>query len=292
MKPIFSLLLNVLFAFIRFSGIGLMIRLLYARKRLTIIVYHNPSVSVFSKHIEYLTKRYHIVSVNDVLQVVRSGDWKKMPPYALLITIDDGWKENFQLLPVFVQYKIRPVIFLTSGLINTNRHFWWTECSRADLKNIKRRTNQDRLNYLKNNCDFENHKEYATRQALNMQEIEAMNHFADFGAHSVTHPILPQCNDDELHEEISLCKSQLESMIGTPISVFAYPNGDIHPSCFQVLEKEKFLMARTIDAGWNHKKTNPYLYKVTGVSDSGSVTKMAAELTGVSLWIQHILKIN
>ena len=40
------------------------------RKKVTIISYHNPTVAVFLSHIEYLMKKYVIISMNDFLSKV------------------------------------------------------------------------------------------------------------------------------------------------------------------------------------------------------------------------------
>lgn len=64
------------------------------RKKVTIISYHNPTVAVFLSHIEYLMKKYVIISMNDFLSKVN------LPNNSLIITFDDGHKGNVELLPL------------------------------------------------------------------------------------------------------------------------------------------------------------------------------------------------
>jgi len=56
--------------------------------------------------------------------------------------------------------------------------------------------------------------------ALDRQGVE-------IGAHTISHPILARLDDAEAGREISGGKEQLESIIGKPVRLFAYPNGKV-----------------------------------------------------------------
>jgi peptidoglycan/xylan/chitin deacetylase (PgdA/CDA1 family) len=47
----------------------------------------------------------------------------------------------------------------------------------------------------------------------------------DVGAHTVSHPILAKLDSERAGIEIGECKSRLEAITGTPVTLFAYPNG-------------------------------------------------------------------
>jgi hypothetical protein len=47
----------------------------------------------------------------------------------------------------------------------------------------------------------------------------------EIGAHTVSHPILTSLDDASARHEIVDCKRDLESVTGTPVRFFAYPNG-------------------------------------------------------------------
>jgi peptidoglycan/xylan/chitin deacetylase (PgdA/CDA1 family) len=47
----------------------------------------------------------------------------------------------------------------------------------------------------------------------------------DIGAHTVSHPILASLDEGEARAEIILSKRQLEDITGSPVELFAYPNG-------------------------------------------------------------------
>ena len=96
----------------------------------------------------------------------------------MIITFDDGWKENYYLLDLIIKYKFKPTIFLTSHLINTQRNFWWTSLKTKDKEHFKKLRNNQRLLELKEKFDFYQEKEFpGNRQVLNLLEIDLKNKY-------------------------------------------------------------------------------------------------------------------
>jgi peptidoglycan/xylan/chitin deacetylase (PgdA/CDA1 family) len=280
-------------AIIRFSGIAFLIKKVIARKKATIIVYHNPTPQKFEEHLGYLSKRYNFISLSELSTALYSGNWKNIPDYAMVITFDDGWKENFNLLDIIIKYKIKPIIFLTSHIINTEKKFWWTECRSQDLSILKKISNGQRLLELQEKSDFHQEKEFpGDRQALNMPEIEKMKGFVEFGLHTCYHPVLTKCTKDEKRSEIIEGKVKVEELLEIPCETFSYPNGDYDDECIRILKETNIKIARSVDIGWNSYKTDPYKLKITGVSDDGSINKLASELTGIPMYFQYFSQGN
>lgn len=48
----------------------------------------------------------------------------------------------------------------------------------------------------------------------------------EIGAHTASHPHLPQCDDDRLQAEIRDSKKRLEDVSGAPVTQFCYPYGE------------------------------------------------------------------
>ncbi len=275
---------------IRYSGIAALFRYLFARNRISIVTYHDPKPGYFEKHLHYLSGKYNPISFSEYIQAIQSNTLDSLPRYALIVTIDDGWKGNYKLLPLVRQFQIRPTIFLTSHIIDTERHYWWTACSKSDVDRFKGLSNQERINELRTKYNYSLEKEFPDdRQALNMGELEQMKNDFEFGLHTGSHPILTQCSSEEKQQEIVEGKSSLEAKLGMAIATFSYPNGDYDQACIDLLQACGIKVARTIDSGWNNKRSfDPYKLKVTGVSDNGSVTKLVAELTGIPMYMQYL----
>ena len=284
--------LEVIYAIIRYSGTGYLFRKIFARNSVTIIAYHNPNAIKFEEHLRYLLHRYNIISLSDLYSAIYHNAWDTLPLYPLLITIDDGWKENYNLLEIIRKYKIRPVIFLTSHLVNTYRNYWWTIGLRIeDINRLKKVPNHQRLTDLYNNFNYYPEKEFPeNRQVLNISEIQQMRDVVDFGLHTCSHPVLTKCTGEEKRNEIIECRRRIEEILGSDINSFAYPNGDFDIESISILKENGIKIARTMNVGRNNKMTNPFTLKVTGVSDDGSLNKLASELTGIPLFFQHLLK--
>lgn len=285
-----SRLFSFCYFLIRFSGLADFFRHCFSRNNVSIVMYHNPKPEVFEKHLKYINRKYNLISLSTFSEAFKSGNLQNIPKYALIVTFDDGWKENYHLLPLISQYKFRPTIFLTSHIIDTERCFWWTKCKAEEIEHLKKLPNRERLKHLKEKYRFHFKKNYSgERQALNLAEINKMKAHIDFGLHTCYHPILTQCTFQEKRAEIIECKNEIERKIGTQPEFFAFPNGDYDAECIEILQECGVTFARTTEVGWNNHKSHPHKLKIRAISDNGSVTKLAAELTGIPLFIQSLL---
>jgi peptidoglycan/xylan/chitin deacetylase (PgdA/CDA1 family) len=66
----------------------------------------------------------------------------------------------------------------------------------------------------------------------------------EIGAHSVTHPLLPQLSEAEQISEIQNSKSELEAL-GRKVIGFAYPNGSFSQQTCDLIKKSGFSYACT-----------------------------------------------
>jgi peptidoglycan/xylan/chitin deacetylase (PgdA/CDA1 family) len=97
---------------------------------------------------------------------------------------------------------------------------------------------------------------------------EIMDKGFEFGAHTVTHPVLSSVHDpQELFREIELSKRRMEEELQRPVLHFCYPYGhwkDFNEQTVNVLERCQFQTAVTAQHGLNVRKTNPF--KLTRLS--------------------------
>ncbi len=87
----------------------------------------------------------------------------------------------------------------------------------------------------------------------------------DFGAHSITHPILTRlAGSAQIEEEIRGSKRRIEAILDQPISHFAFPNGqpeDISGQVLQVVRDAGFETAVTTSCGQVCRGANQYLLR-------------------------------
>ena len=289
-----NFLKNLVAAFVCLSGMPILIREWVCRKRVAILLYHDPKPAILAKHITYLSRHYTLIPLDTLVSAIYRENFTRIPSKSVVITIDDGHAGNFELLPIFKQYQIRPTLYVCTQIINTQRHFWFKihAQSKSEKERLKRMANTERLANLKNTADFEPEKTYSDRQALNRAEIKAMTENIDFQPHTQFHPILPRCTETECQQEILGSKMDLKTLLGVECSHFSYPNGDYTDREIEIVKKVGFRSARTADIGWNTRRTMPYQLRAIPITDGAGVTLFRAELTTIpqriSRWINSI----
>lgn len=282
-----SLLKNLCMAMVRFSGLPFFIRNVYARKKVAILLYHDPAPQTLETHLSYLSKRYRFITLDLLVEAIHQQDWSKIPAKSAVLTLDDGHMGNYRLLPLFRKYGVVPTIYLCSRIIGTHRHFWWKHAGNK-APALKNATHVRRLRMLEDQCGFSVEQEYPNRHAMNMAELDEMRKVTDFGAHTLFHPVLTTCTDEECMTEISGSKEDIEKMFGASCRHFSYPNGDYTEREIGYARDAGYLSARTIDVGWNDNNSDPYRLRVLGIADDASLTVMIAQLTGLPLYLKYL----
>jgi peptidoglycan/xylan/chitin deacetylase (PgdA/CDA1 family) len=99
------------------------------------------TTELFSEILGYLSKNYHLVSLADVL-ASREG-LRPLPPYAALVTFDDGWQDNLQhAMPILQAANVPWALFVAKNAANEPQS-WWQETLSWALRTG--RTNYDEL---------------------------------------------------------------------------------------------------------------------------------------------------
>jgi peptidoglycan/xylan/chitin deacetylase (PgdA/CDA1 family) len=111
------------------------------------------------------------------------------------ITIDDGYRDSLDVaLPVLRRHRQTATIFLVSGLLG-RRNDWHGESTED-------------------------------RALLSLEEVRSMRAGGiEVGAHSRTHPSLPDLADEAVREEIGGSREDLQASLGAAVRTFAYPYG-------------------------------------------------------------------
>ncbi len=287
MEPIKKILKEIIGFIFRFLDMNFFIREFFFRNKVTIIVYHNPSPKFLEKHLKYMSNYYNFIPLERLVNAIYDKDWSVIPQKSLVITFDDGYRDNYKLLGIFRVYNIHPTIYLCSHIINTKRKFWWNT-GIQDYRKLKKYNNNKRLRILKNSTDYELAKEYPNRQALNLKEIREMAPFVDFQSHTKFHPVLTCCKNKESREEIEVSKNYLESLLNKSIKHFSYPNGDYTDREIKFLKKFGYKSGRTEDIGWNDIKTDPFKLKAMTIEDDASLNVFCAQISGFFGYIRYL----
>jgi peptidoglycan/xylan/chitin deacetylase (PgdA/CDA1 family) len=289
-RPPAELVKDAVAGVIRYSGLSWLVRHTVARRRVSIVFYHAPDPATMERHLLYLAARYSFVDTDALVDAIDRRDFSALPPRPLIVTLDDGLRENRDLLELFRRFGVRPTIYLCSEIVGTTRHFWYRELDGRPVdekERLKRLPEAERLAALEAATGFTRTREYGSggRQALSREEIETMAPHVDFQAHTLFHPVLPMCEDRSSQEEIARSRKQLEALTGRPCRHISYPNGDYTAREIGHARDAGYASARSIDLGWNGPRTDRFALKVLGTSDDASVTRLAGELAGMRFLI-------
>jgi peptidoglycan/xylan/chitin deacetylase (PgdA/CDA1 family) len=78
----------------------------------------------FEKQMKFLKAHYSVISLDALIGFLANN--KKPPPGSIIITFDDGWRDNYLFaLPVLKKYGLPATIFLCTDYVGTSRMFWF-----------------------------------------------------------------------------------------------------------------------------------------------------------------------
>jgi len=277
-------------ALFRFARVFLVLtgiyKLIYylTQSKVTILVYHNPSQRNFNDHLRYLTKRYNILSIKDLENFFLKK--KLLPKHSLLLSFDDGHRNNYYLLELLANFKVRPVVYICSSIIGTTSPFWF-KIKKLNIKPLKRIPNEERVATIQESKQKEL-SEDLDGLALSINELNKLAKFASIQSHTMTHPILTTCSPNDHKNEIVGCRKELNRKFDIKSNHFAYPNGDYNQCTIDILRNAGYHTARTTDVGWNSRNTDPFRLKALCITDNGDLFDLKAELSGVPGYLYNL----
>jgi peptidoglycan/xylan/chitin deacetylase (PgdA/CDA1 family) len=216
-----------------------------------------PDVATFRWQMKLLAECFNVLPLAEALRLLDAG---RLPPRAVCITFDDGYRSVHDLaLPVLKEFSLPATIFVTSGYLGGQR--MWNDriidavqtmpAGELDLSELglgayslnsidDRRSTAGILTEASKYLPPASRSGVVTRLEalvgdalpqglmLTPEMVVALDRAGvEIGAHTVTHPILTSLDDAEARTEIASGKEQLEDLLGKPVRFFAYPNGKV-----------------------------------------------------------------
>lgn len=282
---------TILFKILRFSGLPLLFRELIQRRRVTILLFHDISRETAEKTFDCLSKRYHLLDLQTFLRTCQNGH-KKLPPKSLIVTFDDGYIRNHDLLPVFKERKIPVTIFLCAGLIDTKRHFWFKhKPANYPSSRLRRMPSTERRRFLQE-AGFTHETEYDQPHALTRSQIEEMKPWVDFQSHTLFHTCLPRCRSSEAWQEIAHPREVLHQEYGLQVNAISYPHGDYSERDIELCRQAGYECGMTVDFGFNTVDSDLWRLKRLPVNDTADMNELIVKASGLWEFIKTILRKN
>lgn len=275
----------------------------------------DASPAAFEEQMRHVASRCNVVSCWDVVRALRDG--YKLPPRAIVITFDDGYRCFMDAaMPVLRRLGMPVTLFVSTHMAGEpGALFWWDQLYRAirgtGLRQIEvaglgtlplgdtqgraeafsrlvgrmERLPEEAANALLRSvvecCGVEPNRE---RYLLDWDELRALEaEGVAIGPHTRHHPILAQAAPHRVRSETHGSWRDLSARLQRPLPIFCYPNGREHAvnrAAMEAVRDTGMMAAFTTVPGLNVAgKTDPYrLYRV-GATEGESLRHFAIKIS-------------
>jgi peptidoglycan/xylan/chitin deacetylase (PgdA/CDA1 family) len=87
------------------------------------------SPELFDHQIKFFKASYHLISLDELVDLFKEG--KSIPRRTIVLTIDDGWRDNYtECFPVLTKHRAPATIFLTTDFVGTSKELWFATVGR------------------------------------------------------------------------------------------------------------------------------------------------------------------
>lgn len=209
----------------------------------------------FRWQMELVSSYFNVLPLSKAVELMENNN---LPQRALCITFDDGYADNAEVaLPILKEFGLSATFFIAVGFLNGGR--MWNDTVIETIRTIdsrdidltdvgldvydisstikKQETIESIITSIKHAPQDKRQEfveiiaEKAADQLpanlmMSSEQVKMLHRSGmEIGGHTVTHPILSTLDSEQAMEEIKQGKVLLESIIGTNIKLFAYPNG-------------------------------------------------------------------
>jgi peptidoglycan/xylan/chitin deacetylase (PgdA/CDA1 family) len=288
----------------------------------------SPAITIspdaFSEQMRFIRRRYHPVSVEQVIHAVRTRTG--LPRRSVLVTFDDGYEDfRSQAWPVLKELGLPVVLFVpTAYPSNPGNGFWWDRLHHAVMHTSRRdglETSLGRLS-LSTTRGREDASARLRAHVKGMQHSDALDWVAAIcrdlgvppappalltwdqlrelkkegvavGSHTRTHPLLTRVPPEEGRAEVAGALRDLARELGTALPILAYPAGAFDDRVVQILEEEGYVLAFTTARGVNDlARAHPLKLRRTYLGARSSLSVLRVQLMGRSVALNRFFPLT
>lgn len=217
----------------------------------------------FEAHLSILAENYRVIPLHQLLEEICRNELK---PDTVALTFDDGYLDNLtNAVPLLEKYGLHATIFITSGMLGSDREFWWDELERifltgTPLPDVLVISNppgtltwdlaspRNRLKAYDELCVMLRVNPVAqteaivdrllawaglarlgrtTHRILSCEQLRQLtaSPAIEIGSHTLSHTRLSVLSSEQQRQEIRESKQKLEALIKGPVRMFSYPYG-------------------------------------------------------------------
>ncbi len=208
------------------------------------------SVKTFQRQMRFLMERkYNVLSLEELSGLIKEK--KRIPPRAVAITFDDGYKNNYTYaFPVLKKYNLAATIFIIVNEVGRHQN--------------------DRLSW---------------------EEIKIMRDsgLIFIGSHALgPEPLINIRSESEVRKQVFDSKIILEEKLGCPVVVFSYPEGRFNDKITQIVKDAGYKFAVATNPGKKISNKDVYALKRLRVSENtGNLVTFWIQISGFYNFIRE-----
>jgi peptidoglycan/xylan/chitin deacetylase (PgdA/CDA1 family) len=180
------------------------------------------SPASFESQMRWIRENRNPISGEQLRGYLAGGD---VPPDSVLVTLDDGYKDNYTTAwPILQRYEIPAVLFVATGFVDAKIPLY-----------------------------------AAMLPALSWGEIRELHSsgMIEIGAHTRTHIRLSEVEAEVARRTIVDSKADLEDALGVSVQSFCYPQGRFNQQVVEMVSEAGFSLAFG-GVGHINRKTTPH----------------------------------
>lgn len=214
-----------------------------------------PGAAEFEARMRWVAGWFNVLPLREGIRRLYDGT---IPARALAITFDDGYADNEEVAaPILRRLGLSATFFITTGYLGggcmwNDRVIEAVRAARGDaldlsalgLGTLPLHDAATRRGAISTILTGIKHLEQPRREAaaaavvaaagagptprlmMTPDQVRSLRVMGmDIGGHTITHPILATLASDAARDEIARGKAELEAIVGAPVPLFAYPNG-------------------------------------------------------------------
>jgi peptidoglycan/xylan/chitin deacetylase (PgdA/CDA1 family) len=248
------------------------------------VYFHNPSQGLFRVICLFLKLLgFEFIALSDLKKHLFEGE--KIPNKSVIITFDDAWKNNINLLPFIEKHQLNICLFVPTEAIDTGE-FWWKKVERSihqganrEISRLKAVSNFERLKFIANLSSAGTGNSRDTLTWVELKKLLISN-YVTIGSHTKTHPLLDKCSAIEIEEEFIASKKRLEEELKIDVYSLAYPNGNVNSEVMKLAKTAGYQIAFTTKPGLISTQESPLLLPRFSINDSGLFFENLAKSVG------------
>ena len=220
----------------------------------------SATAEAFRRQMAWLRRHYQPIRFDQFLEYAESG--RQLPPRAVLVTFDDGYDDNYRIAyPILRELDMSAMFFVSTGHIESGLPYtydwlvhmlsctprnrvelprigetWELPASRQQRRQLASRLldrmksldalDQEQLvAELERTLDMPRHP-HVDCQPMSWTQLREMQQGGmEIGSHGIHHRMLGKLPDDEMRNEVSGSKLQLERELQVGIDAISYPVG-------------------------------------------------------------------